>query len=206
MAYYLLLGTWESNMGKEYAISAIEGRFDPFEKVLTPGEHVLWRGKPEKGPFVFRTWPLTVYGGLLLATVIVYWWTILTTEAPDDLAFWGIPFGIAALYMAVGHFVLTTHEWHNTEYIVTDARVLIMHGAITPKMAIYSLAGLPHTIVEMHGQDVGNIMFKPQQGQGYGPWPGYQNMWPYTPGYLLGIMYILNPEEIQQLIEEARRA
>jgi hypothetical protein len=30
-------------------------------------------------------------------------------------------------------------------------------------------------------------------------------MWPYTPGYLLGLMYIHNPEGVREIIEKARR-
>lgn len=172
---------------------------------LGPIEKVLWRGKPERGPFVWRTWPLSIFGGVLLAAAIAFETIILTTEAPDLLACWGIPFFFAALYMLVGHFLLTSREWHNTEYVVTDTRVLIRHGIFVPRVKVYSLSALPHTLVEMRGKDVGNIMFKPQQGEGYGPWPGYHTMWPYTPGYLLGMMYLRNPYEVQKVIEGARR-
>lgn len=172
---------------------------------LGPVEKVLWRGKPERGHFVCRTWPLSVFGGVLMAALVAFETTILTTEAPALLACWGIPFFLAALYMLVGHFLLTTREWRNTEYLVTDTRVLIRHGVFSPRVKVYSLSALPHMLIEMRGKDVGNIMFKPQQGEGYGPWPGYQNMWPYTPGYLLGMMYLRDPQEVQKLIESARR-
>ena len=82
--------------------------------------------------------------------------------------------------------------------------MLIRHGIFSPTLTIYSLLGLPHTIVEMHGQEIGNVMFKPREGQGYGPWPGYQTMWPYTPGYLLGFLYIRDPQQAQTVIEGAR--
>ena len=52
---------------------------------------------------------------------------------------------------------------------------------------------------------IGNGMFKPREGQGYGPYPGYQTMWPYTPDYILGFLFVRNPHHIQQLIEQARR-
>ena len=44
-----------------------------------------------------------------------------------------------------------------------------------------------------------------RRGQGYGPYPGYQTMWPYTPGYLVGLMYLRDPERVQQVLEGARR-
>ena len=166
---------------------------------------MLWRGKPECQPFVWRTWPLSIFGGILLLSVVVFETVILTTEAPDILACWGIPFAVAGLYMAVGHFLLTYREWRNTEYMVTESRVLIRHGIFSPAITVYSLLGLPQTIVEMQGTAVGNIMFKPPQGQGYGPWPGYRTMWPYTPGYLVGLLYIRNPQEVEKLIDTARR-
>src|SRR5438874_1257982 len=137
---------------------------------LAPGERVLWRSKPERKPFVLRTWPLSIFGLVLVVAVFVFEIVILTTEAPDIIALWGIPFALAALYMAVGHFLVTLWEWQQTEYVVTDSRVFIRHGIFSPRLATFSLAGLPHTLVEMHGPDVGNLMFKPRDGQGYGPW------------------------------------
>jgi hypothetical protein len=87
---------------------------------------------------------------------------------------------------------------------VSGRQVLIRHGIFRPVISTFSLLGLPHTIVEMHGEDIGNLMFKPREGQGYGPYPGYQTMWPYTPGYVLGFLYIRDPEEVQRIIEKAK--
>jgi hypothetical protein len=142
---------------------------------------------------------------VLLVSSLAYEIVILTTEAPDLLAFLGIPFLLAALYMAVGHYIVTSREWRNTEYLVTNSRVLIRYGALSPTLTTYSLLGLPHMVIEMRGADVGNVMFKPREGEGYGPYPGYQTMWPYTPGYLLGLMYVRDPRKVQSLIESARR-
>jgi hypothetical protein len=171
---------------------------------LRVGEQVLWRGKPEREAFVWRTWPLSVFGGALGVAVFVYYLVVFTTEAPDLLAIWGVPFAIAALYMLVGHFLLTSREWTNTEYLITGSRVLIRHGIFSPRLTSYSIASLPHTQVVMHGENIGNVMFKGPFGQGYGPAPGYQTMWPYTPGYVLGLMYVRDPMSVQAVIEQAR--
>lgn len=176
------------------------------EANLAPGEKIVWRGKPVRGAFVLRTWPLSIFGAVLLLAVVVYEYVVLTTDAPDFLALWSAPFVLAALYMVGGHFLLTAREWKNTEYMVTEKRLLVRHGVFSPRVTIYSLLGLPHTMLEMRGPNVGNLLFKPQAGQGYGPYPGYQTMWPYTPGYLLGLMYIANPREAQEVIEQARRS
>lgn len=174
------------------------------EAQLAPGEKVLWRGKPVRQPFVLRTWPLSIFGGVLIAAAVAFEVVVLTTEAPDLLALLGVPFLLAALYMAAGHFLVTMREWQNTEYVVSERQVLIQHGIFQPRLTMFSLHGLPNTIVQMHGQDVGNLMFEPREGQGYGPYPGYQTMWPYTPDYILGFLYIRNPQEVQNLIEKAR--
>ncbi len=181
-----------------------KGRHQPLDALLAPGERVLWRGKPERHPFVWRTWPLSLFGGVLVLAVLVFEIVVLTTEAPDVLACWGVPFALAALYMLAGHFYLTLREWHNTEYLLTEHRLLIRHGIFSPSITTYSVLGLPHTSVQMHGPDVGNIMFVPPRGEGYGPWPGYQTMWPYTPGYLLGLMYVRHPHTVEELIRRAR--
>lgn len=177
---------------------------DSLDERLAPGEVVLWRGKPERRAFVYRTWPLSIFGGVLVVAVLAFETIVLTTDAPNLLALVGIPFALAALYMAVGHFFVTASEWENTEYLVSGRQVLIRHGIFRPVISTFSLLGLPHTIVEMHGEDIGNLMFKPREGQGYGPYPGYQTMWPYTPGYVLGFLYIRDPEEVQRIIEKAK--
>jgi hypothetical protein len=171
---------------------------------LAPGEVVLWRGKPERRAFVYRTWPLSIFGGILVTAALAYGIIVLTTEAPDLLVLVAAPFLLAALYMLVGHFLVTAREWDNTEYLVTERQVLIHHGIFQPQVTTYSIQGLPHTRVEMRGDDIGNIMFVPREGQGYGPYPGYQTMWPYTPGYVLGLMYVRHPHQIEQIINRAR--
>lgn len=178
---------------------------DSLDARLAPGEVVLWRGKPERQAFVFRTWPLSIFGAVLVAAVIAFEWIVLAPDAPGWLSVVGVPFGVAALYMAVGHFFVTAREWEHTEYVVTERQVLIRHGIFRPTIAMFSLLGLPHTTVEMHGEQTGNVMFVPREGEGYGPAPGYQTMWPYTPGYILGFMYIHDPKGVQELIERARR-
>jgi hypothetical protein len=177
---------------------------DNLEARLAPGEVVLWRGKPVRRAFVYRTWPLSIFGGVLVLAAVAFEFIVLSTEAPDMLALVGIPFSLAALYMVAGHFFVTAREWSNTEYLVSERQVLIQHGIFRPSVTMFSLWGLPHTVVEMHGPEVGNLMFKPREGQGYGPYPGYQTMWPYTPGYVLGFLYIHDPEKVQALIERAR--
>lgn len=172
---------------------------------LAPGEVVLWRGKPVWKAFVFRTWPLTIFGSILVLAVLWYEGIVFTTEVADILALVGIPFSLIALYMAVGHFLVTAREWRNTEYLVSERQVLIQHGILRPSVAMYSILGMPHTLLEMHGEDIGNIMFKPPKGEGYGPQPGYQTMWPYTPDYIVGFLYIHQPDEVQKIIEKARQ-
>ena len=180
------------------------GQGDMLDAWLAPGEVVLWRGKPVRRAFVLRTWPLSIFGGVLVLGVVAFEAIVLSTEAPDLLALIGVPFGLAALYMAVGHFFVTAREWQNTEYIVSERQVLIRHGIFRPGILRFSLLGLPHTIVEMHGPDIGHLLFKPREGEGYGPYPGYQKMWPYTPGYVLGFHYIPDPQGVQAIIERAR--
>ena len=70
--------------------------------------------------------------------------------------------------MLVGHFLVTSLEWRNTEYVVSERQVLIRHGIFQPVLTHFSLHGA-HTVVEMHGVDIGNLMFKPRAGQATAP-------------------------------------
>jgi hypothetical protein len=141
---------------------------------------------------------------VLLPAALAFELAMLSTNAPIFVTLAGLPFVFAALYMAVGHFVATALEWNNTEYMVTGRQVLISHGIIRPAVPMFSILGPPHTTLEMQGPNIGNVLFKPREGQGYGPAPGYQTMWPYTPGYVLGFLYIEDPADVQAIIEKAR--
>lgn len=171
---------------------------------LAIGEEIFWRGKPVRQAFVYRTWPLSIFGGVFLLIALVSEVIFVVDGAPFFVTLLGLPFVFGALYAAVGHFVLTAMEWQNTEYMVTGRQVLIRHGILKPAITMYSILGFPHTTVEMAGPGIGNVLFTPRQGDGYGPAPGYQTMWPYTPGYVLGFLYVEDPVHVQELIEKAR--
>src|SRR5689334_12086756 len=93
-----------SNMNTKIASSQTRPAAS-LDSMLGPGEKVLWRGKPVRRAFVFRTWPLSVFGLLLVVSVFCFETVILNTEAPDWLALYAVPFGLAGLYMLVGHFL-----------------------------------------------------------------------------------------------------
>jgi hypothetical protein len=200
----LVIGTAGST-AEQSKIKNQKSKIEDLDAHLAPGEVILWRGKPERRPFIFRTWPLSIFGIALIVAALFYEVIVLTTEAPDLLSLPVLPFLLVALYMAFGHFFVTAREWTNTDYVVTERQVLIRHGILTPTVTKYSLHGLPLTTIEMRGHDIGNLLFKPREGQGYGPYPGYQTMWPYTPDYVLGFLFIHNPQHVQQIIEQAQR-
>lgn len=171
---------------------------------LAIGEEVLWRGKPVRTAFVYRTWPLSIFGGVLLILSLIFEVLMIAGGAPWFVYVLSAPFVLGALYMAVGHFIITEMEWRNTEYMVTGRQVLIRHGIFRPNVTMFSILGLPHITLEQTGPNMGNLLFKPREGHGYGPQPGYQTMWPYTPGYVLGFLYIENPSHVQDIIDKAR--
>ena len=93
-------------------------------------------------------------------------------------------------------------------------RELLAAGAVTGSLA--ALGGCERVIssvTQRLGTDVPESVAVPAGAEidpahhlisraGYGPWPGYQNMWPYTPDYLLGFLYVRHPEEVQKTIYE----
>ena len=78
---------------------------------LAPGEKVLWRGRPERGPFVRRTWPLSIFGTLLLMSILAFETVVLgqggdyARAVGNALASIILGVGAAALGFALGNLL-----------------------------------------------------------------------------------------------------
>lgn len=96
---------------------------------LTPGERVVWEGRPDTGLFVFRAYdgfliPFAVFFGIVAVGVIL-------VGALNDVVFLavGVIFALTALYMGVGRFFVSQSRRKRSRYALTDRRALITEGA-----------------------------------------------------------------------------
>ncbi len=140
------------------------------EHLLRVGERVLWQGKPLKGPYVLRTWTMSLFGLFFLAFAL--FWVVAaymgTRSASADgggmgmlfryaLPLFGLPFIAIGCYMAFGHFVKSAIEWKQTLYVLTDQRVILRGGTREPIVATVELTEI--TGLTVSGTAVGDLVF-----------------------------------------------
>ena len=105
------------------------------EDVLTEGEKVLWRGKPNKTSYIWaavlKMMPIAL---LWLAFDGAFIYMMLTAdEAPTEMMWFIIPFfaiHLAPVWIWIGNIVKAVGEIRNIEYAITDKRVIIRSGMV----------------------------------------------------------------------------
>ena len=131
--------------------------------LLGAGERLLWSGRPKLG--------LTLRGAdAFLIPFALFWCTItivmpLTAGNGASILF-TIPFALFGLYMLVGRFWLDARQRAHTFYGVTDQRVIIMTGILTPSVKSLYLGKLPDLTVNEKPDGSGTITFGPWTGRG----------------------------------------
>ena len=185
----------------------------PFQWELSPGETVLWQGKPEKWPFVTMG-PLNMmfmvpfslaWGGsfLFVETRMIQSGSILGT-----LFF--APFALFGLYLIGGRFWAGVRCWENTVYAVTNKRVLIRLGTLWPKVTSLPLSEISTVRIQGCRRRIGHINFNSGERHVFNSCSGWQ------PGPSFAVIgglvmvvpsfrYIREPERVYDLIESLRK-
>jgi len=98
------------------------------DKLLKANEKVLWSGKPVKTPFIFPGLVAVPFGLFFTGFSIV--WMMMASQAPSPFRLFGLIFffvGFGAIFGApIRQFV----AYKNTEYLITDQRIITQTGAI----------------------------------------------------------------------------
>lgn len=97
---------------------------------LEDGEKVLWQGKPEFGPFI-----LSGFGGIipgLAFFIFSLFWTVSAggMGAPSEFIIIGTLFMLIGLFILLGGPIAQWLRYNNTEYVITDRRIITQTGAI----------------------------------------------------------------------------
>ncbi len=104
------------------------------ENMLGEGETVLWSGKPVKSAFILNSiTTLLPFVILWLAIDLFVIIQIVSTGLADQMLGFIIPFFILHLlpvWLWISKFITSFKRWENTEYAVTDKRILLRSGFI----------------------------------------------------------------------------
>lgn len=127
---------------------------------LRPGETLLWTGRPNVRAFVMRGWWYVVPFSLLWLAFVAYWESLaINANGPILFRLWGVPFILVGLYMLVGRLVLAARDAGNTQYAVTNRRILIQRGAFRTNLTTLDLDRLPGLHFSQHADGRGTITF-----------------------------------------------
>jgi len=98
-------------------------------KQLRADEKVLWGGKPVKIPFILPSLAAIPFG-LVFMIISISWMTPLALEAPDPFWLFGLIFFFAGFGVGFGAPIRQLVAYRNTEYLITDQRLVTQTGAI----------------------------------------------------------------------------
>src|SRR5574344_2036717 len=107
---------------------------DKIENMLAEGETVLWRGKPVKKAFVLNSITNSLGFVLLwLAFDGFFIGTMIASGAAMEMLWFIIPFFLLHLlpvWIWISKLVTSFKRWQNTDYVVTNRRILLRSGFI----------------------------------------------------------------------------
>lgn len=91
-------------------------------------ESLLWKGKPKQGIVFTKSDIFMIPFSVLWAGFAVFWEinVLRIKDVPIFFTLWGIPFILAGIYITIGRFIHDYLNRKNTEYFVTDKRVIIV--------------------------------------------------------------------------------
>ncbi|MBQ4600827.1 MAG: hypothetical protein IJB17_04280 [Oscillospiraceae bacterium] len=96
---------------------------------ITPGEQILWRGKPEQGNLVTGRDAFMIPFSIVWCGFAVFWFvSVLVSGAPVFFALFGIPFVVMGLYLVFGRFLWTAHMRKQTQYVITNRKIIRKRG------------------------------------------------------------------------------
>jgi hypothetical protein len=155
-----------------------EGPEDLIRGEISPGEELLWAGRPRQG-FVLRAADaFLIPFSLLWGGFAIFWEAgVLATGAPWFFALWGVPFVLVGLYIMFGRFWVDARQRAATLYAVTSERVVLISGVFARRVKSLSINTLTDLSLTERGDGSGTITFGPVPPfywwYGGAGWPGF---------------------------------
>ena len=177
------------------------------EKHLRKEEKVLWSGKPVKAPFVLPALGFIFFGLFFLGFFLLIFWI-----SGESLTGYSLPFIVA---LAIG-LPLVPVGWQllrcrNTEYGITNQRVIIQSGAIGKDMRFVDLDKIQEAYVKVGFFDrlfrTGSILILTVGQAAMGNISGDTLRWESgpLPKITPGISVIREPNTVNSMLQEAMR-
>jgi membrane protein YdbS with pleckstrin-like domain len=176
---------------------------------LNADEKVLWSGKPEKKAFVLPAIASIPIGLFFLGFSLFWMWGVSTASgAPEFFVLFGLLFVIIGFGITIGPLIWQLLRYRNTEYMITDKRLITQSGAIGLDTRFVDFDKIQEVYVKIGVFDklfgTGSLYAMTAGSSTFGP-----AMNPY--GYGFGGMYgfrpslaaLKEPYQVQKLLQEA---
>jgi len=98
------------------------------DKLLRANEKVLWSGKPVKMPFILPSLMAVPFGLIFLGFSI--FWMMAASQTPGSFWLFGLIFFFVGFGVVFGAPIRQLVAYKNTEYLITDQRIITQTGAI----------------------------------------------------------------------------
>lgn len=176
-------------------------------KDLLEGEQLLWAGSPELLPFVLSQISAIPIGLIVLLFGLYFGQSASDIGAPSTFSLVGDLVAIFGLFLIIGLPLLRLMSYLNTEYVITEQRVIARTGAIGISTRIIELEWIREIYIQAGISDrifgTGSIMLSTASGTvamvptGEGTYHMY--------GVRPPLQSLADPDEVQHIIHEAMR-
>ena len=175
------------------------------DKLLNANEKVVWSGKPVRKAFIMPGLVSIPFGLIFLAFPFFWMWTAASAGAPGFVSLFVLPFVFVGFGIAFGPSLLQLLRYRNTEYMITDKRIITQTGAIGLDTRFVDFEKIQEVYVQIGVLDrlfgTGSVYAMTAGFSGFGPRGGYG--YRGFPGNRPSLSALKEPYEVQKLLQEA---
>lgn len=126
------------------------------EAMITSGEQILWRGKPQKKCFIFESifnpmFPFALLWAIIDFSIIgtMFNSNVTNNVEKNQLLFFLVffLFHLMPVWIYLGGVILSVRKYRNTEYIITDKGIYLSGGTFTYNCQMKPFAELSNVTI-----------------------------------------------------------
>ena len=134
-------------------------------------------------------------------------WTAASVGAPDFFFLFSLLFVSVGFGIVFGPFLLQLFRYRNTEYVITDKRIITQTGAIGLDTRFVDFEKIQEVYVQIGVMDrlfgTGSVYAMTAGFSGFGPRGGYGYGYGGFTGSRPSLSALKEPYEVQKLLQEA---
>ncbi|TRO52433.1 PH domain-containing protein [Candidatus Bathyarchaeota archaeon] len=177
------------------------------DRLLSANEKIVWRGKPVKKAFLLSGLMAIPIGLIFLSFFIFWMWSTASMGAPFSFVIFGLPIVGIGLAVTLGPFLLQILRYRNTEYVITDKRIITQTGAIGLDTRFVDFEKVQEVYVQIGWIDrlfgTGSVYAMTAGFSGFSPRGGYGYGYGSYAGNRPSLSALKEPYEVQKLLQEA---